>query len=328
MSEPLLEVEALSVRYPVAGGGLFRREKLSVKAVESVSFTLAAGETLGIVGETGCGKSSLGRAVLQLVAPTAGRVIWMGQDLCQLKDADLKPLRADLQLIFQDPLSSLNPRMTIGEIIAEPLALHHPGLSRDERAVRVDAMMERVGLAPAMAARYPSEFSGGQCQRVSIARAMIVEPKLLVCDEPVSALDVSVQAQVCNLLKKLQRDTGVAIVFISHDLSVVRYMSQRILVMYLGQVMEIAPRDALFGAARHPYTQALISAIPLPDPAAERNKALIELEGELPSPMHPPTGCVFSTRCPKAIPVCNRRRPEVAQAGQGHDVFCHRWDEP
>lgn len=327
MTEPLLRVEGLSVRYPAPGGGFFRREKLSVKAVESVSFTLAAGETLGIVGETGCGKSSLGRALLQLIDPAAGRVIWLGKDLCQLGDSELRPLRSDLQLIFQDPLSSLNPRMTIGEIIAEPLALHRSELSRDERDRRVAAMMERVGLAPAMAARYPSEFSGGQCQRVSIARAMIVEPKLLVCDEPVSALDVSVQAQVCNLLKALQRDMGIAVIFISHDLSVVRYMSQRILVMYLGNVMEVAPRDELFELPRHPYTQALISAIPLPDPAAERDKALIELDGELPSPISPPKGCVFNTRCPKAVPLCSRRRPDVSAAAPGHEVFCHRWND-
>ena len=320
----VLTVEHLSVHYEVPAGGLFRRHPLTLKAVNDVSFELRAGETLGIVGETGCGKSSLGKGVLQLVRPAAGRVLWEGRDLCTLSPAELKACRKDLQIIFQDPLSSLNPRMTIGEIVAEPLEVHRPELGRDERRRRVDAMLDRVGLRPEMQSRYPNEFSGGQCQRISIARAMICEPKVIVGDEPVSSLDVSIQAQICNLLRDLQRDTGVALLFISHDLSIVRYMSHRVLVMYLGRAMETGPRLSFFGAPRHPYSQALISAVPVPDPdQADPSRSLV-LDGELPSPMDPPSGCVFRTRCPLAVPVCITQEPALVDVAPGHGVACHR----
>lgn len=324
--QPLLRVENLCVHYPVMGGGILRRQRLTLRAVEDVSFELKAGETLGVVGETGCGKSSLGRAVLQLVRPAAGRVVWQGRDLCGLDPEELRRMRKDLQIIFQDPLSSLNPRMTVGEIVAEPLRVHRPEMTAAQREQAVTQMFERVGLRPDMVRRYPNEFSGGQCQRVSIARAMIAGPRLVVCDEPVSALDVSIQAQVCNLLRRLQRETGVSLIFISHDLAVVRYMCQRVMVMYLGHVMEIAGREELFRAPLHPYSQGLIAAVPEPNPdrppAAES-----PLEGELPSPVNPPSGCVFHTRCPKAVPVCIRSRPPLEQAAPGHQVACHRWRE-
>lgn len=321
----LLTVERLSVHYTLPGDGLFRRRPLTLKAVDDVSFELGAGETLGVVGETGCGKSSLGKAVLQLVRPAAGRVLWEGRDLCTLPAADLKRCRKDLQIIFQDPLSSLNPRMTIGEIVAEPLEVHCPELGPDDRTRRVDEMLERVGLRPDMRNRYPNEFSGGQCQRISIARAMIAKPKIIVCDEPVSSLDVSIQAQICNLLRDLQRDTGIALLFISHDLSIVRYMSQRVLVMYLGRAMEYGRREDFFAAPRHPYSQALLSAVPRPDPDVAASARPLVLEGELPSPLDPPSGCVFRTRCPLVVPVCITRAPLLEDAGAGRLVACHRW---
>ena len=323
---PLLRVENLCVHYPVMGGGVLRRQRLTLRAVEDVSFELGAGETLGVVGETGCGKSSLGKAVLQLVRPVSGNVVWQGRDLCTLAPEELRGIRKDLQIIFQDPLSSLNPRMTVGEIVAEPLRVHHPDMSAEERNRAVDAMFERVGLRPEMTRRYPNEFSGGQCQRISIARAMIVEPKIIFCDEPVSALDVSIQAQICNLLRRLQRETGVSLIFISHDLAIVRYMCQRVMVMYLGHMMEIAPREELFQRPLHPYSQALIAAVPEPDPD-HPIAAASPLEGELPSPIEPPSGCVFHTRCPKAVPVCISTRPALEDAGNGQQVACHRWRE-
>jgi oligopeptide transport system ATP-binding protein len=326
MSAPILEVQGLSVHYPVMGGGVLRRERLTLRAVEDVSFALGPGETLGVVGETGCGKSSLGKAVLQLVQPTLGRVIWQGRDLCALAPGDLREVRREIQIIFQDPLSSLNPRMTVGEIVAEPLRVHRPELSAGDRQRAVGQMFERVGLRAEMVRRYPNEFSGGQAQRISIARAMILEPRVIVCDEPVSALDVSIQAQICNLLRRLQRETGVSMIFISHDLSIVRYMCQRVMVMYLGHVMEIASREALFGAPLHPYSRALIGAVPEPDPDRPVTEAAV-LEGELPSPMHPPSGCVFSTRCPRVIPHCISTRPVLEPAGAGREVACHRWRE-
>jgi oligopeptide transport system ATP-binding protein len=326
VSAPILDVQGLTVHYPVVGAGLVFRERLTLRAVEDVSFTLGQGETLGVVGETGCGKSSLGKAVLQLVQPTAGRVIWQGRDLCTLPPEELRAVRRDMQVIFQDPLSSLNPRMTVGEIVGEPLRVHRPDLGEVARTQAVTRMFERVGLHPEMAHRYPGEFSGGQAQRVSIARAMILEPRVIVCDEPVSALDVSIQAQICNLLRKLQRETGVSLIFISHDLSIVRYMCQRVMVMYLGHVMEIAARDALFGRALHPYSQALIAAVPEPDPDRPVTGAAT-LDGELPSPMNPPSGCVFNTRCPRAVPHCISARPRLEDVAPGHQVACHRWRE-
>jgi oligopeptide transport system ATP-binding protein len=324
VSAPLLQVDGLKVHYPLPRRSWFA-ERQSVKAVDDVSFELYPGEALGVVGETGCGKSSLGRAILQLVAPTAGQVVWLGRSLADLPRAELAALRGELQLIFQDPLSSLNPRMTIGDLIGEPLQLHHKDLSRHQVLQHVQEMMARVGLMPEMISRYPGEFSGGQCQRISIARAMILRPKLLVCDEPVSALDVSIQAQVLNLLKALQAEMGVALIFISHDLAVVHYMCQRVLVMYLGRIMEVADRQRLFRAPLHPYTQALLSAVPEPDPRRQRGKAVVELEGDLPSPINPPTGCVFHTRCSKAVPVCVSQRPTLERASGEHQVACHRW---
>lgn len=322
-----LQVEGLTVRYDLPGGGLFGGRPGTLTAVDDVSFTLKPGQTLGVVGETGCGKSSLGRAVLQLVQPAGGRIVWQGRNLCELSADQLKPLRKDLQIIFQDPLSSLNPRMTIGEIVAEPLLIHAPELSGAQREQAALAMLERVGLRPEMNQRYPNEFSGGQCQRVSIARAMILEPKVIVCDEPVSALDVSIQAQICNLLRRLQSETGLAMIFISHDLSIVRYMSHRIMVMYLGRVMELGERDQLFSSPRHPYSRALIRSVPLPDPDRPLAEYLVALEGELPSPLAPPSGCVFRTRCPIAKPGCVSRVPELQDITDGHRVACHRVEE-
>ncbi len=324
--EALLQVRDLKVHYPVRGGGMLRRKRLALRAVEDVSFDLREGESLGIVGETGCGKSSLGKALLQLVRPTAGRVVWQGRDLCVLPPQELRQVRREMQIIFQDPLSSLNPRMTVGEIVAEPLRVHRPELSGEEREQAVADMFTRVGLRPDMTGRYPNEFSGGQAQRISIARAMILSPRVIVCDEPVSALDVSIQAQICNLLRELQRETGVSLVFISHDLAIVRYMCQRVMVMYLGRVMELTSREALFARPLHPYSQALIGAVPEPDPDRPVTEAPA-LEGELPSPVNPPHGCVFNTRCPMSVPHCISARPPLEDAGGGHMVACHRWRE-
>jgi oligopeptide transport system ATP-binding protein len=323
MSETVLSVEDLRVHFPVRTGGFLSARTIPLKAVDGVSFTLSKGETLGVVGESGCGKSTLGRAVLRLIEPTAGKVVWMGEDLAALDKPKLRDKRRDLQLIFQDPLASLNPRMTIGDILREPLTVHEPSLSRQQANVRVEQMMREVGLLPEMKNRYPHEFSGGQCQRISIARAMILNPKLVICDEPVSALDVSIQAQIVNLLKRLQREHGVSLIFISHDLSVVRYISHRILVLYLGRMMEMADRDALFANPLNPYTRTLIDAVPIPDPEKERAKAPLLPTGDLPSPLNPPSGCVFRTRCPQATELCARTAPEWRAAASGHFVACH-----
>jgi oligopeptide transport system ATP-binding protein len=327
MSEALLKIEDIAVHFPIAVGGLLRRRYLPLKAVDGVSFELQPGETLGIVGESGCGKSTLGRAVLRLIEPSAGRVVWLGNDLGSLDAEALRRYRGAMQIVFQDPLASLDPRMTIGDIIAEPLLTHRPGLARAALRARVKDMLAETGLSPQMINRYPHEFSGGQCQRIGIARAMILRPKLIVCDEPVSALDVSIQAQIINLLMRLQREFGLSLLFISHDLSVVRHISHRILVLYLGRMMELADRDALYRAPKHPYTKALISAVPIPDPRLERNKQRIVLAGDLPSPLAPPSGCVFRTRCPLAIELCAREVPRIEQIAPGHQVACHRWHD-
>ena len=327
MSAPLLEVRDLKVHFPVRTGGVLVGSYKSLRAVDGVSFDLAPGETLGIVGESGCGKSTLGRAVLQLLPTTAGAVTWLGQPMTGLSPRAVKAVRENMQIVFQDPLASLDPRMTAGDIIAEPLRNYHPELSRADVMRRVSELMEQVGLLPGMINRYPHEFSGGQCQRIGIARAMILKPKLVVCDEPVSALDVSVRAQVINLLKDLQKTFGVAMLFISHDLAVVRHISDRVLVLYLGKVMELATRDSLYRAPRHPYTQALMSAVPIPDPVLERAKPKIILTGELPSPLNPPSGCVFRTRCPKATDICAKAEPVRESTATGHDVWCHHWRE-
>ena len=325
MTAALLSVESLCVDYEQRRAGFFGSRTRKLRAVNGISFELSEGETLGIVGETGCGKTSLGKAILQLVPPAAGRVLWRGMDLAGTDAATMTKLRRELQIVFQDPLSALNPRMPVGEIVAEPLRVHSPGMPAAEREAAVADMFERVGLRPEMTGRYPNEFSSGQCQRISIARAMITSPKLLVCDEPVSALDVSIQAQICNLLRRLQRESGIAILFISHDLSVLRYMSHRVMVLYLGRLMEIAPRNGLFEDPRHPYSRALIDAIPEPNPDTSPLDGSNPLPGEIPSALDPPSGCVFRTRCPIATPECARKRPPGENISASHRVACHHW---
>jgi oligopeptide transport system ATP-binding protein len=313
-AEPILSIKNLKVHFP-SGGSLFRGPK-PLKAVDGVSFDVFAGETLGIVGESGSGKSTIGRAVLQLIKPTAGTVAWLGKNIAGHTRSQMKPYRREMQIVFQDPLASLNPRMTAGDIIAEPLDTFEPGLSADARKKRVQEIMAQVGLLPQMVNRYPHEFSGGQNQRIGIARAMILKPKLIVADEPVSSLDVSIRAQIINLLADLQKATGVALMFISHD---------RVLVLYLGKVMELAEASVLLTKPRHPYTQALLSAAPIPDPAVERAKKRILLEGDLPSPLNPPSGCVFRTRCPIAQAKCAKEVPALESRGGAahHAVACH-----
>jgi oligopeptide transport system ATP-binding protein len=324
---PLLSVHDLKVHFTIGGGFFARQPAATLRAVDGVTFDLRPGETLGLVGESGCGKSTLGRAVLRLLPHAGGRVVWLGQDLARLSHEGMRQKRQEMQIIFQDPLASLNPRMTVGEIIGEPLATFQPNLPNAVGKKMVQDMMAKVGLLPQQINRYPHEFSGGQCQRIGIARAMINNPKLIVCDEPVSALDVSIQAQIVNLLMDLQRDTGMALIFISHNLSVVRHISHRIMVLYLGRVAELADRDTLYRNPRHPYTQALISAVPIPDPDVERNRRRLVLTGDLPSPLKPPSGCIFRTRCPKATDICARETPPLEFIEHGHQVACHHWNE-
>lgn len=324
--EPILSVRDLKVYFPIISGGLIRRT-VPLKAVDEVSFDLYPGETLGVVGESGCGKSTLGRGILQLLEPSGGSVVWLGTHIEGLSAPEMKKYRKELQIIFQDPLASLNPRMTIGDIIAEPLTVHQPELSSEECKQKVREIMEQVGLLPLMINRYPHEFSGGQCQRIGVARAMILKPRLIVCDEPVSALDVSIQAQIINLIKDLQDKFGLSLIFISHDLSIVRYISHRIMVLYLGNMMEMSDKDNLYENPRHPYTKALISAVPLPDPELEKKKQRLVLEGDLPSPLSPPSGCVFRTRCPLAQDICTREKPEMTDVNGSHQVACHFWQD-
>jgi oligopeptide transport system ATP-binding protein len=319
--EPLLSVQELRVHF--GAGRKWFGKAASVKAIDGVTFDLRPGETLGVVGESGCGKSTLGRAILRLIAPTAGRVLWLGTDMAGLEGEALRQERRNMQVIFQDPIASLDPRMTVGQAIERPLATFEPGLSGEDRRRRVQEMMELVGLPRAWAGRYPHEMSGGQCQRVGIARAMILKPKLIVCDEPVSALDVSIQAQIINLLMRLQREFGLSLLFISHNLSVVRHISNRVMVLYLGKVMEIADRDDLYARQLHPYTRALMSAVPIPDPRLERQRQKLLLSGDLPSPLNPPSGCRFRTRCPMATPRCAAEEPALTPFGKGHLVACH-----
>jgi oligopeptide transport system ATP-binding protein len=323
---PLLSVQDLKVHFRIGGGFLARRPARILRAVDGVSFDLRPGETLGLVGESGCGKTTLGRAVLRLLPNIDGRVVWLGEDLAKLDPEGMRQKRREMQIVFQDPLAALDPRMTVGEIIGEPLATFRGDLSKAAGKRMVQAMMARVGLLPHQINRYPHEFSGGQCQRIGIARAMINNPKLVVCDEPVSALDVSIQAQIVNLLMDLQQEFGMSMIFISHNLSVVRHISHRIMVLYLGRVAELASRDQLYRNPRHPYTQALISAVPIPDPDLERQKQRIVLTGDLPSPLNPPSGCAFRTRCPKATDICARVRPDLLPIESGHQVACHHWD--
>jgi oligopeptide transport system ATP-binding protein len=323
----LVQVRGLRMYFPVTSGIIFQRRIADVKAVDGVTFDVKRGETLGLVGESGCGKTTLGRMILLLYKPTDGTVLINNQDLTKLKSGELRRMRRHMQMIFQDPYASLNPRMTIGSIIAEPLVIHGLVKGRKERQEKVQELMRVVGLNPYYANRYPHEFSGGQRQRIGIARALAVQPAFIVCDEPVSALDVSIQAQIINLLEDLQEQFGLTYLFIAHDLSVVRHISDRVAVMYLGKLMELADRQELYENPLHPYTKALLSAVPIPDPAVESKRERVILTGDVPSPLHPPSGCVFHTRCPIAIDECKRVIPEWRNVGAGqkeHWVACIR----
>ncbi len=323
MTAPLLEVDGL-VKHFVARRSLFGAPTATVKAVDGVNFCIAAGETLGLVGESGCGKSTVGRLVLRLIEPTAGRIRFAGRDIVALPERELRAFRRSAQLVFQDPYASLNPRMTVGDILAEPLKLHDVVPAAQRRA-RVAELLRIVGLEPRHAPRYPHEFSGGQRQRIAVARALAVEPKLIVCDEPVSALDVSIRSQVLNLLTDLQRRLGLTYIFISHDLAVVKHIADRVAVMYLGRIVETARAERLFAAPRHPYTRALISAIPVPRP--QRGRARRILKGDVPSALAPPAGCHLHTRCPHVIDVCRTVRPDLVTDAGDHAIACHRWRE-
>jgi peptide/nickel transport system ATP-binding protein len=320
-----LTISGLSVQFPVPRGWFARSAML--RAVDDVSLDLRAGEALGVVGESGCGKSTLARAALLLIRPTAGQVVWMGRSLVGLSARELKPLRREFQIVFQDPLASLDPRMTIGQIVAEPLRVHRPELNTSDRVRAVAEMLVRVGIAPDLVHRYPHEFSGGQCQRVGIARAMILKPRLLVCDEPVSALDVSIQEQIVTLLADLKREYRMCILFVSHNLAVVRRLCDRVLVLYLGRMMELADSQRLYTGALHPYTRDLLESVPIPDPDVQPARLARVLGGEPPSPLNPPSGCVYRTRCPHAQDLCRERVPAWEEAEGGHRVACHRWRE-
>jgi oligopeptide transport system ATP-binding protein len=318
----LVRIEHLKKYFPIPGGSIFSGSVGDVKAVDGISFDIHRGETLGLVGESGCGKTTTGRVIIQLERATAGSVYYAGQNLMQLRGADLRHMRRKIQIIFQDPYASLNPRLTVGAIVGEPLEIHRVARGKEMRE-RVEELLQLVGLNPYFVNRYPHEFSGGQRQRIGVARALALEPEFIVCDEPISALDVSIQAQVVNLLEELQERLGLTYLFIAHDLSMVRHISDRVAVMYLGKIVELADRDALYTDALHPYTESLLSAVPIPDPAVERKRQRIILKGDVPSPSNPPPGCNFSTRCPRVIDICSEVDPEFVEISAGHFCACH-----
>ncbi|RME46467.1 MAG: dipeptide ABC transporter ATP-binding protein [Chloroflexi bacterium] len=325
MTKYLVEVKDLKMYFPVTKGIVIQRKVADVKAVDGISFNIKKGETLGLVGESGCGKSTTGRAILQLYKPTAGSVVFDGQELTTMKGEQLRRQRRRMQMIFQDPYASLNPRLTVGNIIGEPLEVHNIG-TRAERRERVQELLKLVGLNPYFVNRYPHEFSGGQRQRIGVARALAVNPEFIVCDEPISALDVSIQAQIVNLLMELQEKLGLTYLFIAHDLSMVRHISDRVAVMYLGKIVELTDHETLYNDPKHPYTQALLSAVPIPDPSIEERRQRIVLQGDVPSPTNPPPGCNFQTRCPRVMDICRQVDPEWQNLGteeEDHWVACH-----
>ncbi len=322
MEQPILRVEGLKTHFPV-GGGLFAKKQV-VKAVNEVSFQVMQNETFGLVGESGCGKSTLGRTLVKIYEPTAGKIEFMGRDVGSLSGQELQEFRRNMQMIFQDPYASLNPRMTVGEIIREPMDIHNIG-SPKEREEKVSSLLETVGLKPDHVRRYPHEFSGGQRQRISIARTLALDPKFIVCDEPISALDVSIQAQIINLLERIQQERGISYLFIAHDLGAVKHISQRIGAMYLGSLVEVGESSELYHRPLHPYTQALLSSIPIPDPERMRSRPGLQLDGDIPSPLDIPSGCPFRTRCPHATQRCAEEKPQLRQVGSSQ-VACHLYE--
>ena len=322
-TEPLLSVEDLRVEFPVTGGLLGGRQTGTVKAVDGVSFQVHSGETLGVVGESGCGKTTMALAILRMVDITSGRIVFDRQEISSLDRRAMRPLRRKMQMVYQDPFGALDPRMRVRGIIGEPLIAHGVSGDRSRYEERVSELLEMVGLDQSMGQRYPHEFSGGQRQRIGIARALALQPSLVVCDEPVSALDVSIQAQIINLLETLQGELGLTYLFIAHDLSVVQHISDRVMVMYLGKVVEIAKRSDLYRDPKHPYTKALLSAVPIPSPDEEAKRDVVILEGEVPSPLNPPLGCPFHPRCSFAVPACSEVMPDLSEESDGHKVACH-----